>query len=217
VDLTTVTAPRLRVPTWRDPRLLAGVLLVLLSVLLGTWAVGSADRTRPVWAAATTLTPGQAVHEGALTVVRASVDGGLAGYLPADEALAPDLVALRTVAPGELVPRSAVGDAGALERRPLGLPVEAALPVGLVAGSQVDVWVSTPVDPGSPERRAPERLAAAAEVAEVSAGAGPFGPSSGTTVQVLLGERELRAGLAALAAEADVALVLVPGSTPVGG
>ncbi|SDQ08789.1 hypothetical protein [Quadrisphaera sp. DSM 44207] len=217
MDPSTTVAPRLALPSWRDPRLVVGVLLVLTSVLLGSWVVSSADRTRPVWAAAGTLAPGEAVERGALTVVQARVDAGMDGYLTADEDLAPDLVALRTVAAGELVPRSAVGAAADLRRRPVGLPTDEALPVGLVAGSQVDVWVSMPVEVGSPEREAPRQLASAAEVAEVTTDAGAFGPSSGATVQVLLAEDELRAALEALAADADVALVLVPGSTPVGG
>ena len=205
-------APRLRAPSWRDPRLVVGVVLVLASVLLGSWLVGTADRTRPVWAAAATLAPGDAVGSSALTVVRARVDPGLDAYLPADQDLPPDLVALRTVAAGELVPLSAVGDARALERKPVGLPAPGALPAGLVKGAQVDVWVSAPGEGGEPEP--PEQLAAAAEVAEVSTAAGAFGAEQGATVQVLLPEAELRLALAALAADAEVALVLVPGSTP---
>ena len=211
---TTDLAPRLRAPSWRDPRLVVGVVLVLASVLLGSWLVGTADRTRPVWAAAATLAPGDAVGSSALTVVRARVDPGLDAYLPADRDLPPDLVALRTVAAGELVPLSAVGEAGALERKPVGLPAPRALPAGLVKGAQVDVWVSAPGEGGSARPEPPEQLAAAAEVAEVSTAAGAFGAEQGATVQVLLPEAELRRALAALAADAEVALVLVPGSTP---
>ena len=207
-------APRLRAPSWRDPRLVVGVVLVLASVLLGSWLVGTADRTRPVWAAQSTLAPGDAVAAPALTVVRARVDPGLDAYLPADEELPADLVALRTVAPGELVPLSAVGAAAELERRPVGLPTPGGLPTGLVKGAQVDVWVTRPSVGAGEEPPAPEQLAGAAEVAEVSAAGGAFGAGQGATVQVLLPEAELREALAALAADAEIALVLVPGSAP---
>lgn len=42
------TAPRLRPPGWRDPRLLTGIVLVAMSVALGSWLVASAGRTVPV-------------------------------------------------------------------------------------------------------------------------------------------------------------------------
>ena len=122
---------------------------MLSSLLLGSWVVASADRTSPVWAAAGTLAAGEPVLPGSLTVVRARVEPGLDRYLPGDEELPPGLVALRTVPAGELLPRTAVGPAEDLQRRPVGLPVEGALPAGLVAAAQVDVWVSLPVEPGS--------------------------------------------------------------------
>ena len=62
-------APRLRRPTWRDPRLAFGVLLVAGSVALGTWAVADAGRTVAVYAAATTLTPGDAISPQDLVAV----------------------------------------------------------------------------------------------------------------------------------------------------
>jgi hypothetical protein len=208
-------APRLRAPSWRDRRLVVGVLLVLASVLLGSWVVGTADRTRPVWAAASTLAPGDPVREGSLRVVRVHLDGDAAAYLPADRALPEHLVALRTVGAGELLPGTAVGDAARLDRRAVGLPVASPLPRGLVKGAQVDVWVSGPSGPTGEERATPRLLAPGAEVAEVASDDGAFGSGS-ATVQVLLGQEELPDALAALADDARVALVVVPGTTPEG-
>jgi hypothetical protein len=198
-----------------------GLLLVLASVLLGGWVVGTADRTEPVWAAASTLAPGDAVGADALTVVRARLDAGAQHYLRADRSLPPDLVALRTVGPGELVPRGAVGAASELSRRPVGLPVAGALPTGLVKGAQVDVWVTpaqtrsgTAAGSARAVEPAPRLLAPAAEVAEVVTDDRAFATGQGATVHVLLPEAQLRAALVALAEDARVALVLVPGSTP---
>src|SRR5690554_2394750 len=51
-------ATRLRRPSWRDPRLVVGLLLVAVSVAAGSWVVTSAQAATPVWVARGTLTPG---------------------------------------------------------------------------------------------------------------------------------------------------------------
>ena len=71
-------AQRLRRPSWRDPRLLAGLALVLGSVVLGTSVVAAADDTIAVYAAADALVAGDPLETDALTVVRVGAD------LPAD-------------------------------------------------------------------------------------------------------------------------------------
>lgn len=206
-----VPAARLRAPSWRDPRLLLGLALVLASVLLGSWVVTTADRTRPVWAAAAPLAPGDAVGAPALTVVRASLGTDAARYLPADRPLPRGLVVLRTVGPGELVPRTAVGSASALALRPVGLPVTGALPPGLTKGSLVDVWVSPAPAPGAGSTAPPRQLATSAPVADVTRDEGALASRS-ATVHVLLDAEQLPQALSAVAAGAAVAVVLVPGS-----
>ncbi|HZI98101.1 MAG TPA: SAF domain-containing protein [Actinomycetales bacterium] len=204
-------APRLRPPSWRDPRLVVGVLVVLLGVVLGSLVVSAADDTVPVYAAARTLTPGDAVDADAVRVV----DVRLAAadrYLSAAQPLPDGLVALRSVGEGELLARSGLGDASVLEVKPVGIGVDGVLPAGLDKGSRVDVWVSLP----DPERAGaftePERLVEAAEVSEVSESGGALGSGGTSTVQVLMEDEPLRGTLAALANGAEVALVLVPGA-----
>lgn len=217
--LPATRAPRLRAPTWRDPRLVVGVLLVLLSVVVGGRVLATSDRTVPVWATATTLAAGDAVSQDALTVVDVRLEGAVADYLPATGAPPAGVVALRTLAPGELVPASAVGPASDLRLKPVGVPYDGVLPSGLLKGAQVDVWVTPVSGVGAlsgeaPVVAEPEQLAAAAEVAEVSAPTGAFTGSGGATVQVLLDEDGVAAALAARASGAEVSLVLVPGTTP---
>ncbi len=212
-------APRLRAPSWRDPKLVVGLLLVLTSVVVGGRVVADADRTVAVWAARSTLASGDPVGPDAVTAVRVRLDDAVARYLPADQPVPSGLVALRTFGPGELVPAGAVGDAAAMTRTPLGLPHEGPLPTGLVRGARVDVWITPPADPGAAAgavaaASGPVRLAQRVEVVEVSAPDGAFSAGAGTTVQVLLSEDEVAAALTARAGGADVALLLVPGTTP---
>src|SRR6476661_9342250 len=56
---TAATGTRLKKPSWKDPRLLVGVLLVLASVVGVISLVGSADQTTEVLAARETIAVGQ--------------------------------------------------------------------------------------------------------------------------------------------------------------
>lgn len=210
-DLPAPAAARLRAPSWRDPRLLVGVLLVLGSVVLGARAVASADETRPYYAATRALVPGDRVGVDDVRVVDVRLQDASAAYLTAEAALEPGTVATRTVGAGELLPLAALGEGGDVGLQPVGVPVEGAPPAGLVAGAVVDVWVAQP----DPERAGsftePQRLVQGATVAEVSDSGSALGSGGGTTVQVLLEQDALAGVLGALANDAVVSLVLAPG------
>ena len=81
-DLPTPTASRLRSPSWRDTRLLVGVLLVLVSTVLGSVVVARADDRVPVYAAKGQVAPGQRLTESDVVRVDVLLGDGAAG-LPA--------------------------------------------------------------------------------------------------------------------------------------
>lgn len=209
-------ARRLAAPSWRDPRLLVGLVLVLASVLLGARAVGAADRTTEVLAAATTLGVGRSVTPADLRVVRVHVDGATAAaYVPADQPPAAGSVVLRALAPGELLPRSALGRTADLTSRPVTLPLSDEPPQGVSTGAQVDVWVTTPAAPGTASEEAPvppRLLVEAAEVADVRGLTSGLAARRGSDVQVLVPLGALPDVLQALADGLVVDLVPVPGS-----
>lgn len=212
-------AVRLRRPGWRDPRLLLGVVLVAASVALGSWAVGAAGSTQPVYVAVQPLVAGEAVDADAVRVQQVRLDAALVGYLAADEPLPEDLVAVRTVEAGELVPMSALADGKDLGLRPVAVTPTGALPSGVVEGSAVDLWFVPAPAGGAPSDAAatapvPRELAAGLTVAEVSEGDGAFALGAPVTVHVLVPVAELAEVLAALADEGAVEVVPVPGGTP---
>src|SRR5690625_6270708 len=51
--MNEAATPRVRRPSWRDPRLGVGVLLVAGAVALGSWTVSRADDTVTVYTTAT--------------------------------------------------------------------------------------------------------------------------------------------------------------------
>lgn len=210
-------ALRLRRPGWRDTRLLIGLVLVAGSVVLGSEIVSAAAHTVPVYVAAEALAPGDAVRQDLLAVREVRLAESLDRYLRADRELPVALVAVRTVAAGELVPLSAVAPRADLSVRPVGITPRSALPSGVVAGSTVDLWYvpATPVtgfDAAPVETALPYQLAAGLTVAEVTESGSTFAVGGAQTVQVLVPVNELARVLAALSAEGAVELVHVPGA-----
>ncbi|MEO6999355.1 MAG: hypothetical protein ABI112_14840, partial [Terracoccus sp.] len=57
-ELAKPVAKRLQRPSWRDSRLLVGVLLVLVAATLGAKAVASTDDRVPMWVASGDLVAG---------------------------------------------------------------------------------------------------------------------------------------------------------------
>jgi hypothetical protein len=139
------------VSRWRDPRLLLGLVVVATCALLGARLLASADDSVAVWAAGTALGPGQRVTSADLVRVQVRFRGQAEAdrYVSADTAVPSGATVDRPVGPGELLPRSALGDptAVSLTEVPLSVGTEA-VPDTVGTGSAVDVWV-TPRSPGS--------------------------------------------------------------------
>ncbi|MGN6240009.1 MAG: hypothetical protein ACTHNI_09725 [Cellulosimicrobium cellulans] len=212
-------AARLRRPGWKDPRLLVGIVVVALSVALGSWAVSTASRTVTVYAAGAALTPGTAVTAADLRAVEVRLGTQTDRYLLAADGLPDEAVVLRTVAEGELVPASSLGAAADLAVRAVAVPVTTGLSERIVAGATVDVWYvpETPVptagaEPGAAEPPQPELLVGGVTVAQVDEGEGTLVVGGPTTVHLLVGVDDLPAVLAAVAGDGTIALVPAGGA-----
>ena len=213
IDLPAPVAARLRRPGWRDPRLLAGIAMVAASVLLGSWAVRTAQATVPVYVTRAALVPGDRVSAQDLAVVDVRLGTvNLDHYLRADLPIARDVVAVRAVGRGELVPASAVGSADDLDLRPVSVTLPRTPSDDVVPGALVDLWFTPPAPDDDAEPAQPRELAGGLTVAEVSAPSGAFGSSGGSAVQVLVPSDLLPAILTALAAEGTVDVVPVLGT-----
>jgi hypothetical protein len=202
---------RLRRPSWRDPKLLVGVLLVAASVALGSWAVTAAQASTPVYVAAEALTPGETVGAGQVAVVQVRLEPAEADhYLRADEPLPVDAVAVRAVGDGELLPRAALAGSADLDVRPVAVPVTEPPSAGVAEGALVDVWVTPEAQDGEPP--VPRLIAEGLTVAEVARPSGAFAVGAETTVHVLVPTGSLGDVLGALASRQAVHVVLVPGT-----
>lgn len=147
-------AARLASPSWLDARLALGVLLVLVSVVVGARVLSSADRSSSVLVATrdlavgTTLQPGDLVREQVRLEDR-QVDRRL---LEADDDDAyVGFVTRRPLDAREFVPLAALRRAGDVDERQFALNVEPGhAPPDLRGGEIVDVYVTPEQDRAAP-------------------------------------------------------------------
>lgn len=143
-DLGASEATRLRRPRWRDPQLLLGAAMVLISMVVGVRVVAAAGDTVPVLVARQDLAAGEPLTPDSVHTREVRLDGGYDQYFTG--ALDGAHVIRRAVGAGELLPRSAVADAdelaaGAEAVRLVTLAVPGGeLPAGLARGHVVDIW-----------------------------------------------------------------------------
>lgn len=205
-------ARRLQRPSWRDARLLVGVLLVLLSVLAGSWIVARADDTTPVYTAARPLLPGQEVSESDLVVTSVRLDDALTAYVDSSQGVPENSYALRAVQVGELVPADALGSAREAKDKTVAVPIDPTAASILEVGSVVDVWVSRR-DPDEAGVRFvdPELLLEGAVVAEVPPGGGSLSVGVGrTAVPIIVPSEDVGSVISSVDQEARITLVPAP-------
>src|SRR5687767_6086843 len=139
-------ATRLEHHPWRDPRLILGVLLVLVSTVLGAAAIAAGTSSTGYWAVRSEVRAGDPVKRSDLVRAEAHLPDDAARHvIRTDEALPArlaDLVWKRDVGDGALVTRSVLTtqESGSVTELPLTITAGAA-PTDLRRGDRVDVWV----------------------------------------------------------------------------
>jgi len=175
-----VTAPpvpkaaRLATPSWLNTRVVLGLLLVLLSIVLGARLFASADDAQSVWVATRDLGPGTTIAEGDLEQGRVRLFDNGGRYLVASAPKPVGYVLTRGVGADEFLPALGLRSPEELARplRDVSVPVEAGhLPGDLQTGQQVDVYVTA--------GPATATSAAAAGAETTTAGPAGTGPATG--------------------------------------
>lgn len=219
-DLPTPTASRLRAPSWRDSRLLVGVLLVVVSTVLGAVVVHRADERVPVFTARAYVGPGEEVGADDLAVVDVQLGEAASRYLPADRPLPGGTFALRALEPGELVPAGGIGPAASVSVQQLALLVDATSAAALRRGSVVDVYVNRPAaaaGAGVPRYAGPERVLERVSVVGVASEDDVLGGADQTrAVRVMVPREAVRDLVADVDLGARITLVPVPGGSVAG-
>lgn len=188
--LQAPVASRLRRPSWRDPRLIAGVLLVLVSVVGTVLLVSAQDRTVPVYAANQGLSTGTELTQEDLRIVHVQLEDSAAAYLSAEAELPENAQLIRAVGEGELLPAAALAESDPDQRQPVTVEVHHELARAVEPGRLVDVWAAGGFS--GPEGQGEiTLLAAASEVAEIREASSGFGAAGTLTIELLVDPGEL--------------------------
>lgn len=179
-------ASRLARARWRDPRLLVGVVLVLLPVAIGARVVAEADERVQVWSVTRDLGAGATLAADDLAVRAVRLDATAERYLAASEDLT-GFVLTRAVGRDELLPLAAVARVGSPDRRRVVVEVDRVAATGLAKGRVVDLYVVRDAV-GSAAPPPPELVLAGVTVGEDLRGAGGFGGGGATAGVTLLVE-----------------------------
>lgn len=203
------TPPRPR-PTWREPRFLLGLVLVVASMSGVAALLVASDRTVEVYAARHALAAGDAVTADDLGVVRVRLGDATASYL--HSAPRPGTVVTRSLSAGELVPLGALGSASARKLTSVMITTSGELPGAVAAGGAVDVWAAAAngAGGGGPKFAAPRQLVAGATVVRVVRETG-LGASGGTSVELRV-PKDSAAPLLQAIADSDAMSLLPAGA-----
>ena len=201
-------AIRHRLPSWLDLRLVLGVLLVLVSVLVGARVVALADRTVRVWAVQADLAAGTVVSRDDLRPVKVRLLDNAGRYLRTDRSPAGRTLT-RDVGAGELLPVAALTD------KPCGneisIPVTTAhVPASIRRGSRVDVFATSK---GSQASRTDQVLRAAAVQAVLKPQGGFLGANAEWAVIVRVHDDQAEALVKAVRT-ADIDMTVVADAPP---
>ena len=202
---------RLEHQPWRDPRLILGVLLVLVSTVLGATAIAAAGSSTGYWAVRSEVRAGDPVKRTDLVRAEAHLPDDAARHLMAvDEALPArldDLVWARDVGNGALVTRASLSDRRSESVTELPLTVvSGAAPTDLQRGDRVDVWVGP--GPGDDARQKSVRVLQDVRVVS-SGGSVPVEGGLSRTVLVDVSEAELSGSVVSTVAVGHVTMVRV--------
>jgi SAF domain len=209
--MTELESPR-RLPRaiWSDVRFLLGIVLIIASVA-GVWSVVAAARqTAPVFAAARTIVPGEALSGDAMRVVEVAL-GQVGGAYLASEGVTDGLIATRTIEAGELVPQSAVGAASGAEVTTVVVRSAVDVPAAVGTGTVVELWSAPLVERGSYDT--PRILVAAATVMSVTRDDSMIGGGGGAAgLELVIPRADVAAVLTAMSDEAALSIVPANGA-----
>lgn len=206
-------ARRLRQTSWLDLRVILGIVLVLISVVLGARIVSAADSSVQVWAVSRDLAAGTTLAGDDLRPVRVRLVTDADRYVRATDRLSGRTLT-RPVGAGELLPRAALTSSPV--GRLISLPVPPLhAPDSLRRGQLVDVFATTKSTTGNAASTT-ERVLAGVPVQAVRLPRSGLS-ASGTEYAVLIRvppELVKRVVTAIRTAEIDVVVVTGPAPAP---
>lgn len=211
-DLPMPTAARLPRPRWGDPRLIVGLLLILLSTVVGAKIFAEVDERVRVWAVTRDLGAHSALSERDLVVRAVRLDETARRYVSADQSL-DGLVLNRPVGRNELLPIAALSESSSVDHRRVVVAADALSAARLDRGSVVDVYAVRSGKSGDAPARPTLVLSGVTVADDVESDNRNFGSGGGATGVTLFVPRDEVTALIDAMAHDNLYLVQVPAST----
>jgi hypothetical protein len=166
-ELPAPSATRLKSPSWLDGRLVIGVVLVLLSVVVGAKIISSSQRYDVMWAASRDIAPGTTLIKADLLQVDVRFKDHGALYISALGTSPVGRVTVSPLADGQLIPLAAVPATPPPAVRLVTIPVARLhMPRGNdLHGVQVDLYV-TPKTVGGQAQAKPQLVLSNVTIAD---------------------------------------------------
>ncbi len=133
-------ARRFRTPSWLDLRLVAGVILVLASVLAGAAAFSAADHRQARWAVTRDLAAGTVLTSDDVRAIRVQLGQADGRYLAVTEPVVGRALQVGLQS-GQLLPRSVL--AAATPGVAVTIPLPSDNGPAIERGDRITVWLST--------------------------------------------------------------------------
>ncbi len=136
-------ASRLALPRWADPKLLFGVLLVIVAMLLGARVFAMADNTVEIYAVKADMKTGDALEGSSVVPVRVrfTASDNAEAYVSATESIPQAMKVTHDLRAGEFLPRSAFATTTPQELLDMAIPVKDEAIPPLNSGDHVNVVV----------------------------------------------------------------------------
>ncbi|WP_237223753.1 SAF domain-containing protein [Rothia nasisuis] len=202
-------APRFKKPGLRDPKLLAGVLIIIFSLLGVIGLIRVTNQTEPYYVASRDIQLGEKVTTDNVQVVEVKLGDSANQYISVDQGLAEGSVAARPMVAGEIIASQALTTDTGDGRRLVTLLLDHYAVSAFEAGDRVDIWVSRKAEVANTYQD-PEVIAEGAEIHSVTAQESIIGGTGMSAVELWVAPEAMPAVLGA--ANNGSVMNLVPSS-----
>lgn len=201
---TATTVRRARRNPRKDPRLIAGIALVIGSMIIGALAFTAISATTPVLVATTDIAEGDVLRASDFAVTEVRIGDATDAYVADASQINDGALASRRIGEGEFLAKSAVGQTEESALRPVSVPLDDSLAASLVPGARVELWRA-----GADDDFGPRAVVEQATVRAVVKGGG-LG-MQGARVEVLVPSEAVSEVISATSAGDPLYVIEVPG------
>lgn len=199
-------APRLQKPTLKDPRFLAGILLIFMSILAVGLVLRVGNSTEPYYVAKNDIEVGQQIKSEDLQLLDAKLSDNKGHYFTHANDTLIGSYASSYIHAGEFISSTDVEQQISEGRRQVSISLDSTVAATLEPGDRVDLWVSNPADM-SQTYEDPSVVMEGAEVASKTSEESIIGGTGKTAVSLLVTEDALPEVLKAMNNNAKINLI----------